>query len=256
MNSPPWPTSIEHLMRPDSSSHIFDKVGKAFNGPGGKLVLDDAAEADVELCERFFIEGFAGYRVIDGVVWRPIPEPCYRVDVDSGIIGSVIPFGLVPSPYNPSDTQVFTSGTHFFGADSLDEAKAFSLANGKNYALELLEMSGTMIDVLDVRALLGHDFASAGLFQTALEIRGQFGADLPAEVRQTVVELQQAIEASGPFNVSAYLEPAVRAAVALEDIAPQWYNPRIDVETAWRIEKQLERQDSLAIDVTLKRPTI
>jgi hypothetical protein len=258
LNSPPWPTSIDHLLRPDSSRHIFDKEAKAFHGPGGKLPLDADAEADIELCRRFFAEGFEAYKVIDGVVWRPIPEPCYHVDVDSGIIASVIPFDLFPSPYNPADAQVFTSASHFFAADSLEDAKEFSKANGKDrIALEMLEMTGCRIDIHDSRALLGHDYPSAGLFKTAKEMLAWFGPDVPPEALQTVSELRQVIDACvGPFDASSDLEAAVRAAVALEDVAPRWYNPRIDVETARRIEKQLDRQDSQTIDVTLRRPSL
>ncbi|MCS4089383.1 hypothetical protein [Rhizobium sp. BK176] len=256
LNSPPWPSAIEHLLRPDSSSHIFDKQAKAFHGPTGRLPIDEAGEADIERCRQFFAEGFEGYKIIDGVVWRPIPEPCYQVDVDNGIISSVIPFGLFPSPYNPAEARVVTSATHFFAADSLDEAKAFSRAQGKDrFAAEMLETTGCLVEVLDDRALLGHDYAMAGLFQTAKEMRGWFGVDVPPEARETVMELRQAIDASAsPFDVSSDLEPAVRAAVALEDIVPRWYNPRIDVKTARRIAKQLERQDSQAIAVTVRRP--
>jgi hypothetical protein len=256
-NSPPWPTSIDHLMRPDSSSHIFDKEAKAFHGPGGKLPIDEVAEADIERCRQFFSEGFEGYKVIDGTVWRPIPEPCYQVDVDRGIIATVIPYRLFPSPYNPAGAQVFTSAAHFFAADSLDEAKAFSRANGKGFAIQLLEATGCRIDVLDSRALLGHDYAAAGLYQTAKEMLGRLDTDVPDEVRETVQELRQAIDAcASPFDLSSDLESAVRAAVALEDVAPRWYNPRIDVETAHRIAKQLERQDSQVIAVTMRRPGI
>jgi hypothetical protein len=258
LNSPPWPSGIDHLLRPDSSSHWLYKEAKAFHGPGGKLPIDAAAEADIDRCRKFFAEGFDDYRVIDGVVWRPIPEPCYQVDIDSGIISSVIPFALFPSPYNPVDARVFTSATHFFAADSLDEAKAFSRANGKDrFALEMLEQTGCRIDVLDSRALLGHDYAAAGLFMTAKEILVWFGTDVPAEARETVAELRQAVDACGsPFDASHDLEASVRAAIAIEDIAPQWYNPRIDVETAKRIEKQLDRQDSQPIDVTIRRPRL
>lgn len=257
-NSPPWPTAIDHLLRPDSSSHIFDKEAKAFHGPGGKLPIDADAEADIERCRRFFVDGFDGYKVIDDVVWRPIPEPCYHVDLDSGIIASVIPFNLFPSPYNPADAQVFTSASHFFAADRLEDAKEFSKANGRDkFAIQLLEDWGTFIEVVDSRALLDHDYPSAGLFKAAREMLVWFGADVPAEALETVSDLRQAVDAcASPFDVSSGLEAAVRAAVALEDVAPQWYNPRIDVETAKRIEKQLDRQDSQTIDVALRRPSL
>ncbi|MCV9964954.1 hypothetical protein OIU34_23960 [Pararhizobium sp. BT-229] len=259
MMARPWPSAIEHLIREGSSRHIFDAEAKAFDGSGGKIALDDDAVAESERYRDYFAKGFEGYVVVDGVVFRPIPEPCYQVDVDSGIISAVIPFGLFPNPYNPSEAQLFSSATHFFAADQLDEAKELSRTRGKDrFALELLEMTGCAVDVLDPRALLGHDYAAAGLHRTAREIRQLFTDDAPpAEVAQTVLELNQALEASeDAYNVSPDLERAVRAAVALEDVAPDWYNRRVDVETGRRIAFQLERQDSRPIEFSLRQPKL
>ncbi|MDW9481372.1 hypothetical protein GOB57_22250 [Sinorhizobium meliloti] len=254
----PWPSAIEHLLREDSSPHIFVREANAFDASGGKLTLGDEAIADSERSRLYFTKGFEGYVVVDGIVWRPVPEPCYRVDADSGVIASIIPFGLAPSPYDPADAPVFTSATHFFAADQLDEAKAFSKGNGKDrFALEVLEITGCAIDIVDGRALLGHDYAAAGLHRTAKEMRHWFEAgEFPCEeVAKTVTELSRALDSSeGPLNVSAALETAVRNAVALVDVAPDWYNRRIDVDTARRIELHLERQDVRAIDVPLKGP--
>lgn len=259
MMARPWPSAIEHLIREGSSRHIFDAQAKAFDGSGGKIALDDDAVAESERYRDYFAEGFAGYVVVDGVVFRPIPEPCYQVDVDSGIIAAVIPFGLVPSPYNPSEANLFSSATHFFAADQLDDAKELSRTKGKDrFALEMLEMTGCGIDILDPRALLGHDYAAAGLHRTAREIRLLLTDQAaPAEVAETVLALHLAIEASeDAYNVSPDLEGAVRAAVALEDVAPDWFNRRIDVETARRIAYQLDRQDGRPIEFSLHQPNL
>lgn len=253
----PWPTSIEHLLREDSSSHIFSAEAKSFASSGSKLKLDDGAVAESERAKDFFMQGFEGYAVLDGVVWRPVPEPCFRVDANNGLIGSVIPHGLSTSPYNPSDAEVFTSGSHFFAADQLYEAKAFSKFLGKDrFAMELMEMTEVGIDVIDEHGLLGHDYAAAGLYVTAREMVSLL-RDFPSvDVETTMSELKQALEVSnGAFDVSADLEQAVRNVVALEDIAFDWYNRRIDIETNKRIQLQLDRQDTRPIDVSLKAPS-
>lgn len=255
--STPWPTSIEHLVREDSSSHIFSAEAKAFASSGGKLTLDDRAVADSEQTKDFFVKGFEGYSVIDGVVWRPVPEPCFRVDANNALISAVIPHGLSVSPYIPSDAEVFTSSSHFFAANQMEEAKAFSKSLGKDrFALEIMEMTEVGIDVVDEQGLLGHDYAAAGLYVTAREMVSSL-RDFPSvDVETTVAELKQALELCGSaFDVSPDLEQAVRNAVALEDVDFDWYNRRIDVDTAKRIQLQLDRQDSRPIEVSLKAPS-
>jgi hypothetical protein len=256
----PWPSTIEHLVRPGSSPDTFEAAAKAFERSVGKITLDDNAIAESESHRDFFANGFQGYAVIDGFVFRPIPEPCFHVNVDSGFISSVIPFGLFPSPYNPSTAQLFTSANHFFAADQLDEAKEYSRSQGKEkFALEIFETTKCAIDVHVQSALLGHDYAAAGLHRTAREIRDQLNIgpkSVDMTVAQVVMELGQAIEAGDAFNVSPTLENAVRAAVALEDFVPDWYHRRIDVDTADRIKLQLDRQDSVPIEFSIRHPKL
>ncbi|MCZ7861162.1 hypothetical protein O9X98_07050 [Agrobacterium salinitolerans] len=254
----PWPSRIEHLLRDDSSSHIFHAEAKTFASSGGKLSLDDHAVAESERARDFFMQGFAGFAVLDGVVWRPVPEPCFRVDANSALISAVIPHGLSVSPYTPSDAEFFTSSSHFFAADQMEEAKAFSKSLGKDrFALEMLEITEDGIDIVDEQGLLGHDYVAAGLYVTAREMLSSL-RDFPSvDVEATMLELRQAFEASnGGLDVSPDLEQAVRNAVALEDVDFDWYNRRIDVETAKRIQLQLDRQDTRPIDVSLKAPRL
>jgi hypothetical protein len=253
----PWPTSIEHLIREDSSSHIFSSEAKTFASSSNKLKLDDDALAESERARLFFTQGFEGYVVVDGIVCRPVPEPCFRVDAESGLIASVIPYGLTDSPFIPSDTEVFTSNSHFFAADEMEEAKSFSKSLGRDkFALEMVEMTDTAIDVIDENNITGHDYVAAGLFVTAREMTWLLQDRPSVEVEPTVKELEQSLDAcDGAFDVSPDLEQAVRNAVALEDVDFNWYNRRVDVAMARRIQLQLDRQDLRPIDVTLTAPS-
>jgi hypothetical protein len=253
----PWPSNIEHLVRPDASRHKFEDVAKAFDGHKGLLDLDDAARADIAATTAFFKGGFDGYSVINGAVHRPIPEPCYIVDANTGLISSVVPYDLAPSPYIPSDVFPFTSAHHFFAADRLDEAKAFSASLGRDrFALEMLEAKGAFIELHGDHLLLGHDYAAAGLHRTAREMLGWLGApNYPnTKIELALEDLGREVECCGPYDPSQGLEEAVRAAVALEEVAPTWYNPRIAPVIGRQIELQLERQDMRPIGVALKGP--
>lgn len=256
----PWPSKIELLIRPGVNREFYEPTARAFDKAQDtlRLRLDQSALEDVERSREFFIRGFEGYVAIDGVIWRPIPEPCYHVSANTGMISSVIPWELFPSVYNPESADLYFSASHFFAADQFDEVMAFTEANGQGkFASDMLMATGCKIDVLDHRGLNGHDMAAIGLYCTAMEIRmrvGDYGFPTK-EIERACSELHWALDASeGPYSVSSELETAVRAVVALEEVGPEWYHRLFDQETCHRIALQLERQDTRPIEVIIPAP--